>query len=698
MKVKTMAWYAKNKIRHFNNVLFGIAIITLTLKAGAAYAQEGAAPADTSFSIQLFRASPGPYNFFSVESPEIGEDMKPTVGLMMTYQHKPFVLLNCSDADTCSSSNTINAVENFFSADIMGSFNFLKYFQVGLALPLHFTKGQGLLDKGTHAEAGDDYSAFVLGDVRIHAKARILGKDGKDGMSLAVAVIPTLPMAEWFGIGSSDDTENKGAYGYSGDGFLTVEVPKVMLGYRFRNLRAGVSLGGLWRQESKILSSEVGHAITFGAAIGYAFIPQVEVMAEIYGQKLLTSKNFTDSESFPLLFLGGGRFHAGDFIFHVGAGGGIISGIGVPQFQVAAGMTWAPQKEKNKDGLQIQEWDVDGDGVDNDADECPDKPEDRDGFEDTDGCPDDDNDKDGVIDGYDSCPNEPEDKDNFRDNDGCPDLDHDEDGIKEPDDKCPNKAEDYDEFEDTDGCPEDDNDKDGFLDGEDFCPNEPEDKDNNEDDDGCPDLDNDFDGVPDTADKCPDKPETLNAIKDNDGCPDKGKILVALTQEKIELREMVQFKPASDEIRGTMSFDLLEIVGKILTGNPSIRVSIEAHTDNRGAAAKNRELSKSRADAVKKYLIKKGVAKDRLETVGWGPDNPIASNKTSKGRKTNTRVELVIIRPHVEKTTPDGAKDEGDAPGSEMDFTTEEEPSGEMDFTMEEEQPSGDAEMDFTGN
>ena len=183
--------------------------------------------------------------------------------------------------------------------------------------------------------------------------------------------------------------------------------------------------------------------------------------------------------------------------------------------------------------------DVDGDGIFEDKDKCPNDPEDFDGFEDDDGCPDLDNDKDGIPDALDKCPNVAEDIDGFEDEDGCPDLDNDKDGIPDALDKCPNDAEDMDGFEDTDGCPDPDNDKDGVCDpwvgekglygkysnvcrGVDKCISKPEDFDGFEDDDGCPDPDNDKDGILDSVDKCPNVPEDVNGFEDSDGCPDGG--------------------------------------------------------------------------------------------------------------------------------------------------------------------------------
>lgn len=103
---------------------------------------------------------------------------------------------------------------------------------------------------------------------------------------------------------------------------------------------------------------------------------------------------------------------------------------------------------------QLLAGDPDHDGLRGEDDACPDQPEDLDGVEDGDGCPDLDNDHDGVLDALDLAPNLPEDLDGFEDEDGRPDLDNDNDGIADADDLCPDRAEDFDGVEDGDGCPE----------------------------------------------------------------------------------------------------------------------------------------------------------------------------------------------------------------------------------------------------
>ena len=99
-----------------------------------------------------------------------------------------------------------------------------------------------------------------------------------------------------------------------------------------------------------------------------------------------------------------------------------------------------------------------------------------------------DQDGDGRNDAVDNCPKIPEDIDGFQDGDGCPDYDNDGDGIADSLDQCPNNQEDFDNYRDEDGCPEPDNDEDGIVDSVDMCPNQPEVMNRYKDDDGCPDT------------------------------------------------------------------------------------------------------------------------------------------------------------------------------------------------------------------
>ncbi len=166
--------------------------------------------------------------------------------------------------------------------------------------------------------------------------------------------------------------------------------------------------------------------------------------------------------------------------------------------------------------------DRDDDTVKDKLDQCPDTPEDLDGFQDQDGCPDLDNDGDGIPDNRDAAPNLAEDFDGFQDHDGRPDLDNDFDSIPDDQDECPNQPEDFDGDRDLDGCPDliVDTDGDSIPDPDDACPDEAEDFDGFADSDGCPDPDNDLDGILDVDDDCPHDAEDYDGDRDDDGCPD----------------------------------------------------------------------------------------------------------------------------------------------------------------------------------
>jgi len=201
--------------------------------------------------------------------------------------------------------------------------------------------------------------------------------------------------------------------------------------------------------------------------------------------------------------------------------------------------------------------------------------------------------------------------------------DSDGDGIIDDNDKCPNVP----GTAKYDGCPVPDSDKDGINDEEDKCPTVP----GVARYQGCPVPDTDGDGVNDEEDKCPNE----KGLPENFGCP-------VLEDYQFDARK-VQFVSGSAKLtKGAMAE--LDKGASILTEHPKIDISIEGHTDNTGSAAGNQKLSEKRAAAVKDYLVKKGVSADRMVTSGYGQTQPIADNKTAKGRAANRRVEFKIAK------------------------------------------------------
>ncbi|MFO7965804.1 MAG: OmpA family protein [Desulfobacterales bacterium] len=201
-----------------------------------------------------------------------------------------------------------------------------------------------------------------------------------------------------------------------------------------------------------------------------------------------------------------------------------------------------------------------------------------------------------------------------------PPVDSDGDGVIDARDQCPNTP--VGVAVDEDGCPLD-SDGDGVPDDQDQCPNTPEGV--AVDEDGCP-IDSDGDGVPDNLDKCPGTPE--GATVDECGC------------WVIDATVLFDFDKAS--LRPEAS-DELDNVYDILTRQEDMALEIRGHTDSIGPAEYNQMLSKRRAQSVKDYLLEKGIAGDRLITVGYGEEKPTAPNDTEAGRQKNRRVELTPI-------------------------------------------------------
>jgi outer membrane protein OmpA-like peptidoglycan-associated protein len=251
-----------------------------------------------------------------------------------------------------------------------------------------------------------------------------------------------------------------------------------------------------------------------------------------------------------------------------------------------------------------------------------------------------DDDDDGIINSDDKCPHAAEDADDFEDDDGCPEIDNDEDGIADALDDCPLQAEDKDGFQDDDGCPDEDNDGDGIPDVDDECPDEVEDMDGYRDQDGCDDPDNDRDGVPDVIDQCALEPETINGIEDDDGCPDDGDSAIIESDDRIELIEPIQFRGAGAQLAAG-SENVLGQVGSLLRARPEwTTVRIGVHVHPRGA--KDEALSKQRAEAVKKWLVDRGVDADRLVIMAHGSDRPLVPKNARKAQSINERVEFVV--------------------------------------------------------
>ncbi len=213
--------------------------------------------------------------------------------------------------------------------------------------------------------------------------------------------------------------------------------------------------------------------------------------------------------------------------------------------------------------------------------------------------------------------------------DGCPAKDGDGDGFMDPADACPQTP-----GVAPDGCPAKDSDGDGFTDDVDACPDQP-----GVAPDGCPAKDSDGDGIPDVDDKCVQEPETRNGYDDTDGCPDE---VPKSVKQYTGVIQGIFFDFNKDTIAAS-SAPALDAAAKIFQEFPDLRVEITGHADGIGSREYNIQLSERRAEAVKRYLVGKGIPAGRIETRGAGPDAPIDDNQSEAGRAKNRRIEFKLL-------------------------------------------------------
>lgn len=313
--------------------------------------------------------------------------------------------------------------------------------------------------------------------------------------------------------------------------------------------------------------------------------------------------------------------------------------------------------------------DSDGDGVLENRDRCPDTPT---GAQvDGTGCPS-DSDADGVPDGVDRCANTPPGADVNAN--GCT-RDSDGDNIADGLDRCPDTESGV--LVDPAGCPRD-SDGDAIPDGLDRCSETP--KGATVDALGCP-GDEDGDGVLDGLDRCPRTPTgvSINAT----GCPTAG----AAPQPAPRRAPPVPVRPTPDTTatarpeaaaptpaappqgnrptgaaRGRLtpgvvqgvgfasgsarllpqSYVPLDSIAEILKADSTIRIEVGAHTDNSGTQSENQHLSNLQAEAVRTYLVTRGVKFQQVQARGYGGAFPLTSDNTPRGRAANRRVEIKL--------------------------------------------------------
>jgi hypothetical protein len=593
-----------------------LALFLVALGSGVSAWAQGpsripAPSADRSFEVQLFHPAVGPKSYITLDSADVPGHLMFNLGLLTNYQYGAFAL----DSTVNDTTTRLDVVRHQAMAELYGAVGLFNLFEVGVAAPMTLYLSGDNFDSAGQGTGSQIHTYGKFGDLRVEAKAAPLAF-GPD-------------QAFVFGLSVGATFATGGSANFLGDRSVTGRGRALLEYQSSERFRTVVMLGVLLREKSQVLGAAMGDQMLYGAAVDFRVLPDMSVLAEINGR--VGSWTYVDANPAELDLAMRAQLPA-MFSLLLGVGLGVNHGIGSPMVRGFLGLGWAPDFR-----------DRDHDGIIDILDRCPDELEDKDGFQDDDGCPDEDNDNDGIPDALDKCPNEPEDFDGFQDEDGCPDPDNDHDGIPDVDDACPNdpedgkgkrpydgcpstledsdgdgipdvkdqcpdEPEDKDGFQDEDGCPDPDNDNDGVPDIYDACPNDPEDMDGFEDNDGCPDLDNDKDGIPDKQDKCPNEPETLNGYKDDDGCPDPGAPIVVLREDKIDIIERITFLPGQTDL-SPQGVSIVKLVAMVMRGHTELgRVRIDVRADGVTEAT-----MRGRAQEVLKTLSAHGVDAKRLK-------------------------------------------------------------------------------------
>jgi outer membrane protein OmpA-like peptidoglycan-associated protein len=576
------------------------------------------------FDTHLFRPAMDSKGLFTVNGSDILGKNEISFGMVIDYAHD---LLRTVDG----TSNGL-LIDHSFQGTFQFNYGLFNMFVVGIDLPIDLMSGGQQLGPnntgGPYANLwGPQQLNFQgLGFVAAHAKWRITRVEHGLGLALGVQV----------GEGLSDPAANGGA----DNGFFYW--PSAIIEKRFGpkgELRLAANAGYRGHSDSSTVMPlregvyKDGDLFTYGGGLSIRILEPLDLVGETYGTYLLGNADSGVKVSNEAV--GGIKlFVERNSYLMMGAGTRYTNGFEAADVRAFIGFIFEPSIG-----------DRDGDGIKDDVDQCPDDPEDFDGFKDEDGCPDPDNDNDGIPDVDDRCINVPEDRDGDHDEDGCPEGsegDRDGDGILDSKDKCPDDPEDRDGFEDEDGCPDPDNDKDGIPDKMDRCPNDPEDKDGFEDQDGCPDPDNDHDGIADVVDKCPNEPETFNGFEDEDGCPDKGSVIIQ--DNNIIILDKIQFAYNSAEILPA-SNKILDAVSTTLAHHPEFTlVEVAGHADERGGDQYNLKLTQDRVNSVVRAMIARGIDKSRVRSKGYGEYCPIEDAHNESAWEQNRRVEFKIVK------------------------------------------------------
>ena len=537
------------------------------------------------FGLNRYNPSEAGSEWFAADTLDLRGHARPSVLVLGDWAHKPLVLYD-EDGDEEEA-----IVEDQLYLYVAASLNLWDRLRLSANMPfVPVSNGAEVTLNGADYDGTQD---SALGDLRLGLDLRLFG-EYRSPISLAVGGQVFLPTGD--------------PAAYTGDDGVRVR-PRLMAAGELGVFAYAAELGFAYRaQDDGFAGTPTGNEAFFAAAAGVRLADgQLLLGPELFGSTVVEGGEAFERRTTPVEIIFGGhyRFRSG-MSLGLGVGPGLTRGIGAPQVRGLLSLGFTPAVEEPAPPM-----------------------------------PDPDSDGDGILDAEDACPTEPGDPNSDPSQHGCPPPpDRDGDTFLDSDDACPDEAGVASEDKQKHGCPVRDRDGDTILDAEDACPDEAGEASDDPQKHGCPPPpDSDGDGIVDAEDACPDQAGPPNGVPEKHGCP-----RVLLQEKQIVIMERVEFDTGKATIRPE-SESLLEAVALVLKEHPELlEVSVEGHTDNRGGAAYNRDLSRRRAAAVVKWLVEHGIEADRLTSKGFGPDKPIDSNETEEGRQNNRRVEFHILK------------------------------------------------------
>ena len=343
----------------------------------------GAARAD-GLDGERFVPSVGAEGTFVDEHPAVPSHLGWSLGLFLHFASDQIVLRD--DAGNVAS----RPLHTGLTTDLTASLGLFGWAELGIGLPLHLVYDGDLYTAGT---ARLDASSGI-GDLRLVPKFALLRRgDVQQHVLLGLAVPVSFP--------TGADEAARGAGGFSVH-------PELLFAFHTGKLGLGFDAGYRWRSHHPA-GLPWGDEVTLAPWLSFALTRALTVRVEGFAAKQVGAN--VAGADFPLELLAGIDYAIGDWDLYLGASRGVTDGIGDPALRIIGGVRYRHDAPRHE-GFE----DTDKDGIPDKDDRCRNEPEDEDGFEDEDGCPDPDNDEDGIPDAQDECPELKGD----RAHDGCP--------------------------------------------------------------------------------------------------------------------------------------------------------------------------------------------------------------------------------------------------------------------------------------